>query len=248
MGTFQILSTEEQELMRRNGAILRGCLQHVASVTKPGVTTQALDDIAETYIRDHGGEPGFKGYGGYPGTLCISINDECVHGLPGKRIVKEGDIVSLDGGVILGGLNTDACITIGIGSISSEAKNLLHATKEALDRAIGVVRPGNRIGDISWTIQTCIKEFGCTPVQDLTGHGLGSQLHQYPEIPNHGKRNTGALLPVGTLIAIEPIVTTGDGRIRQLDDGWTIVTADHSLAAHFEHTVLVTEGGCEIIV
>lgn len=247
MSSFQLFNEQERESLRRNGKILRGCLEHVASLVRPGISTKDLDKAGETYIRDHGGVPGFKGYNDYPSSLCLSVNEECVHGLPGKRILKDGDILSIDGGVILDGLNTDACITVPVGSISSEAKRLLRATQEALDRAVELVRPGTRVGDLSSAIQKSIEGSGCTPVEDLTGHGLGTHLHQFPEIPNRGRRGSGAVLPAWTLIAIEPIVTLGNGVIRQLQDGWTIITADGTLAAHCEHTILTTENGMEII-
>lgn len=214
---------------------------------KPGITTQALDTAAETFIRDCGGIPAFKGFRGFPASLCISVNEECVHGIPGARILREGDIVSLDGGVIVDRLYTDACVTVPVGRIDEKAARLLAVTEEALALAVGMVRAGVHVGDISSTIGMFVRKQGFKPVRGVTGHGLGTELHQFPDIPNDGKAGLGAVIPAGTLLAIEPIVSAGVDRVREAADGWTLCIEDSSWAAHFEHTVFVTDTGCEII-
>lgn len=227
---------------------MRECLQEVAAAVKPGITTAELDRIAEEFILGHpGARPGFKGYKGYPATLCTSVNDECVHGIPGHRVLKDGDIVSLDGGVVVDGLNTDACITVGVGTIPETLKTFLRVTEDALEKACSIVAPGCRVGDISHTVQKEVERKGYSCVRGLTGHGLGTHLHQFPDIPNTGRAGTGPILPAHTIIAIEPITSMGGDGIRDGEDGWTICTSDGSHSAHFEHTVLVTEGGFEIL-
>jgi methionyl aminopeptidase len=244
---FQIFSQNQIASLRKGGAILRGCLDHTATLVRPGITTAELDRAAEEFIRSKGGVPAFKGYHSFPATLCTSINEQCVHGLPGDRVLKEGDIVSLDCGVIYDDLYTDACVTVAVGTITEELKQFLTVTEQALKKAIKVVKKGARVGDISATIQAAVEGGGYSCVRALTGHGLGNTLHQFPDIHNVGEAGTGPVLPAHTLIAIEPITAMGEGRIKEEDDGWTISTADGSPSAHFEHTVLVTEGGCEVI-
>lgn len=220
----------------------------MAALVRPGITTLELDRAAEQYIRAQGGQPGFKGYHGFQHTLCISLNEECVHGVPGQRTLGEGDIVSLDCGVLLEGLYTDACLTVPVGKISSDAAHLLEVTQEALAAALEVVREGCKVGDISAVIEATIRAGKCRPVRGLTGHGLGRTLHQFPDVPNAGTADTGAILPARTIIAIEPIVTMGSSdEIAMGDDGWTLRMRDGALSAHFEHTILITERGCEIL-
>lgn len=249
MSSFQIFSAKEIESLRKGGAILRGCLQHVAALVQPGITTGEIDQAAEAFIRSQGGKPAFKGYQGFPATLCISVNEEVVHGIPGSRKLQAGDIVSLDGGVIFGGLYTDACVTVGVGKIAPKVKAFLDCTSSALEDVIAqVVKAGVHVGDISAFIEKRLRAQGYAPAKGLTGHGLGTTLHQFPDVPNAGKAGTGPVLPPHTLIAIEPIACiSGNGDIVTGDDGWTITSADESLACHFEHTLLITEGGCEII-
>ena len=247
MPSAQIFSKAEQDSLRRAGKILRGCLQETAKHVKPGITTAALDEVAEAYVLKHGGKPAFKGHHGFPGTLCISVNDEAVHGIPGQRVLVEGDIVKLDGGVIVDGLYTDACITVGVGHISDEAKKLLRVGEAALEAAVAIAREGARVGDISAAIQAVVEGEACSCIPALTGHGLGKELHQFPDVPNVGKAGTGYTLPAYTLIAVEPIICLGKGQILQDGDGWTIRTKDGSLAAHFEHSLLITPSGCEVI-
>lgn len=247
MPRFQIFTNAEIDSLRRGGRILRDCLDMLRTKVEPGIMTGELDLQAETCIRDHGGLPAFKGYHGYPATLCTSVNEVCVHGIPGERILQEGDIVSLDCGVILDHLYTDACVTVGVGNIAPDAQKLLRVTEGALHAALQIVRAGINVGDISGTIQKTVEVQGCSPVEALTGHGVGTELHQFPDIPNAGRKGTGPVIPARTVLAIEPIITLGKGRIHQGDDGWTITVADGSPVAHFEHTVLVMEGGCEIL-
>ncbi len=248
MSSFQIFTADQITSLRKGGKILRDCLNHVAAQVRAGITTAELDRIAEEFIRSHAGAiPAFKGYHGFPATLCISINDQCVHGIPGKREVKEGDIVSLDGGVIYGALYTDACVTVPAGRIPPRLQQFLSVSEQALEAACAIVAPGVKVGDISSTVQGVVEGAGYSCVNGLTGHGLGTTLHQFPDVPNVGKAGTGPKLPVNTIIAIEPITSMGKPNIREEKDGWTIATADGSLSAHFEHTVLVTETGYELI-
>lgn len=248
MSHFQLFSTEQIASLRRGGKVLADCLRHVASLVRPGMKTLELDRAAEEFIRSHdGAAPAFKGYRGFPGSLCTSVNDECVHGIPGPRILKQGDIIALDCGVLFDGLYTDACLSVAVGKIPSATQQFLDVTKDALDRACATVRPGTRIGDISSTIQGTVEGAGYSCVKALTGHGLGTTLHQFPDVPNTGEAGTGPILPAWTLIAIEPITAIGKGSIKEGGDGWTIATLDGSLSAHFEHTVLVTVDGYEII-
>ncbi len=247
MSDIQIFTANEIAAIRHAGHILAACLTHVGALVVPGRTTKALDRAAEEFIRSQGAEPAFLGYHGYPATLCTSINDECVHGLPSDRKLLEGDIVSLDCGVLCKGLYTDACRTFPVGEISKEAEKLLLVTAEALEEAVDVIRAGVKVGDISSTIQKKVEGAGLTIVAALTGHGLGRTLHQLPDIPNYGRKGTGMAIPAGTIIAVEPIVCTGKDGIKEADDHWTISTKDGSLSAHFEHTILVIENGCEVL-
>jgi len=244
---IQSFSPAEIASFRKAGIILRGCLDMLVPYVKPGVTTAELDALAEAYIVKNGGVPGFKGYHGYPSTLCISVNEECVHGMPGPRVLKEGDIASLDCGVCVDDLNTDACITVPVGKISPQARHLLEVTQQALAKAVEVIRPGIRVGDLSSAIQKTIEAGKCTAVRALTGHGLGRHLHEPPDIPNFGRAGSGPIIPAWTVLAVEPIVSLGSDDVRETGDGWTLITDDHSLSCHFEHTILVTDTGCEVL-
>lgn len=244
---IQTFSASQIESFRKAGVILRECLQMLREHVKPGITTEELDRLAEHYIVSNGGRPGFKGYHGYPSTLCTSINEECVHGMPGPRALKEGDIVSLDCGVVVDDLNTDACITVPVGTISEDAQHLLDVTEKALQRAVEVIKAGIKVGDLSSSIEDVIRKGKCIPIRPLTGHGLGHSLHEPPDIPNFGRKGTGPVLPANTVIAVEPIVSVASDDVRTTRDGWTLVTDDGSLSAHFEHTILVLDGGCEVL-
>lgn len=248
MSGFQIFTAEEIAAVRHAGKILRECIDFVGTLICPGITTRELDFAAEQFIRKHeGAEPAFMGYHGYPSTLCTSINDECVHGMPGKRILTTGDIIAIDCGVKYKGLNTDACKSFPVGKIAPEAARLLVVTKQALDAGVAAVRAGARVGDISAAVQGVVEGAGFSVISALTGHGLGRTLHQFPDVPNVGERGKGPTLPEHTLIAIEPITATGKDGIVDGGDLWTIKTKDGSLSAHFEHTLLVLRDGCEVI-
>ncbi len=233
--------------MRRAGRIVAEVLAGLRERAKPGVTTASLDAWAEQYIRRQGGVPSFKGYRGYPASVCVSVNEEIVHGIPGRRRLKEGQIVSLDVGVIYEGYHGDASVTVGIGEIGPEAARLLQVTERALAAAIAVVRPGRRLGDVSHAVQVTAEAAGFNVIREYVGHGIGAEMHEDPQIPNFGPAGRGPLLRPGMTLAIEPMVVMGDYHTRLLDDGWTVVTADGSLAAHFEHTVAVTDGDPEVL-
>jgi methionyl aminopeptidase len=249
MGKITIKTLEEIEAMRYAGKILTATLDKLADSVKIGISTKELDDIAETFIRSHPGcTPGFKGYHGFPGSLCTSINEEVVHGIPSPvRILREGDIIGLDCGVFYKGLHTDACRTVIVGKVPHEIKQFVKVTKEALQKAVKQVRPGGHIGDISKVIQDTLERFDYDPVIECTGHGVGRDLHEAPEILNVGDRGTGPVMKPGMVLAIEPISAMESGEIKNSKDGWTLLTADGSLSAHFEYTVLVTEEGYEIL-
>ena len=248
MSAFQILRQDEIAHMRTAGDILKRCLEHLSRSVQPGMTTEHIDGLAEEFITSHtGATPAFKGYNGFPKTICASINDECVHGIPGKRVLKDGDIVSLDCGVIVGGMYTDACVTVPVGTVKADVLQFLQRSKDALEAAVAIVAPGVRVGDISATIQEAVERHGYSCVNGLTGHGVGSTLHVFPDIPNTGRKGTGPALPKHIAIAIEPITAMGKPQIRDGSDGWTISTADGSFSAHFEHTILVTPDGHEVL-
>lgn len=247
MPSIQTFTPAQIESFRRGGKILRACLEMLRGKAVAGVTTGELDSWAEAFIREQSGEPAFKGYGGFPATLCTSINEECVHGIPGDRILKDGDIVSLDCGVRYEELVTDACITVPVGRVSDDALHVMDVTQAALDRAVEVLRAGIHVGDLSHAIEEVVRAGKCKVIKPLTGHGLGASVHHYPDIPNFGKRGAGPVFPVGTVVAVEPIVALLDDDVRQLADGWTLVTENGSLCSHSEYTLLVTEQGCEII-
>jgi len=222
-------------------------LKYLKAFIREGITTEELDRLAEEYIKRHGGIPAFKGYRGYPRSLCVSVNEEVVHGIPGKRKLKEGDIVSLDLGVLMDGYYGDAAITVPVGKVSELARKLIKVTEEALYRGIEMARPGNRLSDISHAIQTHVEKAGFSVVREFVGHGIGKQLHEEPQVPNFGPPNRGPRLEPGMVLAIEPMVNTGTWEVRILPNGWTVVTADGGLSAHFEHTVAITDNGPEIL-
>lgn len=223
-------------------------LKKLSENIKPGISTKELDTIAFNEIKKFGMKPAFLGYRGYPATACISINDELVHGIPNaKRFLANGDIVSIDLGTIYNGFYGDAAVTVPVGKVSSQAQKLLAVGAAALDSAIEAVRPGNRLGDVSAAVQMVIEKNGFSVVRDYVGHGIGRALHEEPAIPNFGKKGSGPRLLPGMVLAIEPMLNVGDWRVKTLSDNWTVVTQDGSLCAHFEHTVAVTEDGCEVL-
>lgn len=240
-------SSEESQIIKENGLILGKAQAEVAKLVDIGVKTKDLDRVAEEYILDNGGKPSFKNYNGFPSTLCISVNDVVVHGIPSSRELKDGDIVSVDCGVYKNGYHADSAYTYMVGDVSVETKQLLKYTKQSLFEGISLVKPGNRVGDISYGIQSYTEKLGYGVVRELVGHGVGKYLHEAPEVPNFGKRGNGPKLQVGMVIAIEPMITQGKRFVVQENDNWTIRTEDRKPAAHFEHTVLVTKGGYEIL-
>jgi methionyl aminopeptidase len=240
-----IKSPAELAQMREAGRVNALALARVREMIRPGVTTSELDAAAEELIRKHGGKPIFKGYPGpypYPATLCISVNEELVHGIPGKRKLKEGDIVSIDCGTLLDGFVGDSAFTAGVGDVSPEAQKLLDVTEKSLYIGIEQMRTGNHTGDVSASIQQFVEASGMYVTREYTGHGVGRQMHEGPQVPNYGTPGRGLLLRPGMTIALEPMVLVGTPRTRVLPDQWTVVSADGSLTAHFEHSVAVTEG------
>lgn len=240
-------TSHEIEAIREAALIVSRTLAEIAKIIRPGISTIELDKVAEEFIRDNGAKPGFKGYGGFPGTLCTSVNDEVVHGIPNKRILKEGDIVSIDCGAIKNGYYGDHAYTFSIGEISSELQKLIRITKESLYIGIEAARAGQRIGDVGFAIQKHAEKHGYGVVRELTGHGLGRGLHEEPSVPNYGRRGRGPQLREGLVIAIEPMINLGKKSVRQLNDGWTIVTADGKPSAHFEHDIAIVNGKPEIL-
>ena len=242
-------SEREIEIMARAGAIVHGTLALMRTLAKPGVSTGDLDRAAEAFIRGHkGAKPSFKGLYGFPKTLCTSINEEIVHGIPSsRRVLREGNIVSIDVGVQLEGLHADSATTIPVGTISPEAERLLAVTEEALRLGLDQARLGNHVGDIGHAVQQVAEAAGFGVVRELVGHGIGARFHEEPQVPNFGLPKRGPRLKEGMTIAIEPMITAGDYATRTLSDRWTVVTADGSLAAHFEHTVAITSSGPRIL-
>lgn len=240
-------SQEEIELIRQSALLVSKTLGLMAEHIKPGITPLELDKIAEEFIRDSGGKPGFLGLYNYPNTIITSVNEQVVHGLPTSRPLQDGDIVGLDCGVLMNGYYGDHAYTFAVGEISDEIKQLLKVTKESLYLGIKEVVAGNRIGDIGHAIQSYTESHGYGVVRELVGHGLGKKMHESPEVPNYGKRGRGPKLKDGVVIAIEPMINMGTRRVIQLDDGWTIVTADKKPSAHFEHNVALIEGKPEIL-
>jgi methionyl aminopeptidase len=238
---------EEIGLLRESNLLVSRTLAEVALLIKPGITTLYLDNIAETFICDNGGTPAFKGYGGFPSTLCTSVNDEVVHGFPSKYILKEGDIVSVDCGVILNGWYGDSAYTFAVGEISEEVRRLLDYTKESLEDGVKEAVAGNRVGDISWAVQNKAESGGYSVVRELVGHGLGKRLHEPPEVANYGKRGTGPKMEKGLVICIEPMINLGSKETMQMRDGWTIKTVDGKPSAHFEYAVAVDKGRADVL-
>ena len=243
-----IKSEREIQLMREAGKILAKVHEELAQEVKAGMTSYQIDKICEEIIRGYGCIPSFLGYEGYPGSVCISINDEVVHGLPSKdKIIRDGDIVSLDTGVIYKGYQSDAARTIAIGEISKEAQQLIDVTKQSFFEGIKQAKAGNHLFDISAAIDDYVSGFGYGIVQDLVGHGIGTELHEDPQIPNYAQKRRGVRLQAGMTLAIEPMINAGTWQVRFLRDGWTVVTKDGSLSAHYENTILVTDGEPEIL-
>jgi methionyl aminopeptidase len=242
-----IKTEEEIELIRESSLLVGKALAEVAKLITPGKKTIELDRIAEEYIRDHKAKPGFKGYNGFPYTLCISINEHVVHGFPSERELKDGDIVSVDCGVIKNGFYGDSAYTFAVGEVKEELLKLMESTKKSLYEGIEMAFAGNRVGDIGFAVQSYVEQFGYSVVRDLVGHGLGKSLHEKPEVPNYGKRGSGPVLKEGMVLAIEPMINLGTRKVIQENDGWTIRTADLMPSAHFEHDIVVRKGEAEIL-
>jgi len=244
-----IKSPREVETMAAAGEILANTLARVVERVEPGVSTEGLDSLAERFIRSHSGaKPSFKGLYGFPRSLCTSINNEIVHGIPSKgRVLNEGDILSIDCGVFFEGLHADSAITVAVGEISEDTSRLLEATRKSLEAGIEAATVNNHVGDIGHAVQTVAEAAGFSVVRDLVGHGIGAKFHEEPQIPNFGEPNRGARLVKGMTIAIEPMVNAGGPETRTMDDNWTIVTADGSLSAHFEHTLVIEPDGPRIL-
>ncbi|GAB4298488.1 MAG: type I methionyl aminopeptidase [Marinilabiliales bacterium] len=240
-------SEEEIELIRQSNLLVSRTLGEIKKHIKPGVSTIELDKIAEAFIRDNGGEPGFLGYRGYPNTLCVSVNDCVVHGIPSSYILKEGDVVSVDCGVKMNGFYGDSAYTFEVGEVDEKVKRLLIVTKQALYKGIQNAIPGKRIGDISFAIQSFAESNGYSVVRELVGHGVGRNLHEDPQVPNYGRRGKGVKLSAGMVIAIEPMINMGNKEIKQMTDGWTIKTQDGLPSAHFEHTVAIKKNNVDIL-
>ena len=242
-----IKSPREIELMRRSGKITAKTLTRLVEAARPGMTTEELDRIAEESIRSMGGVPTFKGYSGYPASICTSVNDQVVHAIPGPYVLRDGDLLSIDIGATLEGYVSDSAVTLAIGDVPEAGRRLLRVTQECLMLAIAQMRVGNRLGDIGAAVQGHAEKHGFGVVRELVGHGIGTKMHEEPQVPNYGKAGTGIELRNGLVLAIEPMITEGTWRVRTLDDGWTVVTEDRKLAAHFEHTIAITDDGPRIL-
>ncbi|KRQ87277.1 Methionine aminopeptidase 1 [Caloramator mitchellensis] len=240
-------SDNEIQIMRKSGRIVAELLELLEHHVRPGVTTKELDSIAEDFIIKYGARPSFKGYYGFPGTLCTSVNEQVVHGIPSDRVLEEGDIISIDCGVLYQGFHGDAARTFAVGKISEEAKKLIEVTKQSFFEGLKFATVGNRIGDISNAIQRYAESYGFSVVRDYVGHGIGKQIHEEPSVPNFGKAGRGPKLSKGMVIAIEPMINLGTYAVTELNDGWTVVTLDNRLSAHYENTVAILENGPEIL-
>jgi len=240
-------SPAELAVMRRACQVAAAALAAVVEAVRPGATTRELDRIAEDRIRTLGGVPSFLGYRGFPASLCVSVNDEVVHGIPGRRRLREGEIVSLDLGAIVEGFHGDLAVTVPVGSISEDLRRLLQVTAASLEEGIRAVRPGGRLGDVSAAIQRYVERHGFSVVRDFAGHGVGRRLHEEPQVPNFGRPGNGVVLQPGMTLAIEPMVNAGASDVTVDPDGWTVRTRDHEPSAHFEHTVAVTETGANVL-
>ena len=244
---IHIKTKEEVELLRENNLLVSATLAEVGRHIKPGVTTLELDRIAEEFIRSHGAVPGFLGYGGFPNTLCVSVNENVVHGIPSNYALREGDVVSVDCGTILKGFYGDSAYTFGVGEIAPEVEQLLRVTKESLYKGVEKAVAGGRVGDISAAVQAHAEKYGYGVVRELVGHGLGREMHESPEVPNYGRRGTGPLLKEGMVICIEPMINMGSKNVVFERDGWTVRTKDRKPSAHFEFAVAIRNGEADVL-
>jgi len=244
---LKVKSEEEIALLRQSNILVSKALAEVAAMIKPGVTTQQLDRRAEEFIRDHGAEPGFKGFRGFPNSLCTSVNSEVVHGIPSNYQLKEGDILSVDCGVLMNGYYGDTAFTFSVGQVDREVARLLKVTRESLIKGVEQAVTGNRLGDIGSAVQQHAESHGFSVVRELVGHGIGTGLHEPPEVPNYGKRGRGPILPDGLVICIEPMINQGRKDVIQERDGWTIRTLDHKPSAHYEFALVVRKGKADVL-
>lgn len=244
---ISIKSKREIELMRIAGSIVGDTHKYLQQYIKPGITTAELDELAYNYIISRDATPSFKGYEGFPGTICASINEEVVHGIPGKTKLREGDIISVDIGACYKGYHGDSAWTYPVGKISKQKQDLLKHTEESLFAGLSVIKEGARIGDIGYAVSSVANKYHLGVVKELVGHGVGTSVHEAPDVPNYGKQNNGPVLKAGMVIAVEPMLNLGTADVYLLDDDWTVITADDEPSAHFEHTVLVTKDGYEIL-
>lgn len=247
MDMISLKSPREIECMRRAGRLTAQARALAGSLVRPGVTTHEIDTAVRKFIESHGAKPSFLGYGGFKGSACISINEEVIHGIPGPRKLKEGDIVSVDVGAYLDGFHGDCAATFPCGEVSPEALELIRVTEQSFWEGIKLARAGNRVFDISHAVQQYVESHGCSVVRDFVGHGVGAKLHEAPEVPNFGPAGHGPRLQPGMTIAVEPMVCAGDWRVKVLKDGWTTVSADGSLTAHYENTILITDSEPEVL-
>jgi methionyl aminopeptidase len=242
-----IKSDDEIAIMREAGRIVAGTLQKLVAELRPGLVVKELDKIVRREFGEHGVTPTFLGYHGYPATVCVSVNEEIVHGIPGKRVIQDGDLVSIDLGCTHRGFVADSALTVIVGTPKPGTEELVRVTREALEEGIRRLRPGVRLGEVSNAIGTYIESHGFGVVREYVGHGVGRQMHEEPQVPNYGPPDRGPVLKKGMVLALEPMVTMGDWRTKQLDDNWTVTTLDGSLSAHFEHTVAITDDGPEVL-
>jgi len=240
---ISVKNKDQIKLMKEAGRITGEALALAGEAIKPGVTTKQLDTIIRHHIEKNGAKPGFLGYGGFPGSACISVNDQVIHGIPGPRVLVEGDIVKIDTGAVYKGFNGDSAATFAVGRVSEEAAKLIEVTRESFWRGIAEAKPGNRIGDIGFAIQSYVEENGFSVVRRYVGHGIGEELHESPDVPNFGTKGRGVRLCSGMTIAVEPMVNIGGADVTELPDKWTVVTADGTLSAHYEHTIAITDDG-----
>jgi len=240
-------SPAELDVMREAGRITAAALRSVANAVRPGITTAELDELAEATIRDAGARPAFKGYHGFPATLCTSVDSQVVHGIPGPRVLREGEILSVDCGAIVDGYYGDSAMTFPVGTVSEQARRLMDVTRRSLEAGIARCVPGMRLHDVSAAVQEVAEGGGFSVVREYVGHGIGRAMHEDPQVPNYGQAGTGPTLKVGMVLAIEPMINAGGAEVHSLDDGWTVVTSDGGLSAHFEHTVAVTESGPRVL-
>lgn len=244
---IKLKTPPQLEIMRRAGAVVAEMIEELRRAVRPGITTAELDALAEGVVVRRGAQPAFKGYRGFPATICASVNSEVVHGIPSRRRLEAGDIIGLDVGALVDGYYGDAAVTVPVGAVSEEAGRLIQVTEQALAGGIAQAVPGNHLGDIAHAVQNWVEQRGFSVVRDFVGHGIGAQLHEAPQVPNYGSAGTGLKLKAGMVIAIEPMINVGKPAIRILDNGWTAVTVDGSLSAHFEHTVAITDEGPEVL-